>query len=59
MTSGKGQFKLGKTIGNGANGEVFECFDKKNGKKVCCNCQAQSIIYFYEKLLSMVPEIKY
>lgn len=33
MTSGKGQFKLGKTIGNGAYGKVFECFDKKNGKK--------------------------
>lgn len=44
MTSGKGQFKLGKTIGNGAYGKVFECFDKENGKKVCCNCQAQSII---------------
>lgn len=33
MTSGKGQFKLGKSIGKGGFGEVFECFDKKNGKK--------------------------
>lgn len=38
MILGKGQFKFGKIIGNGVNGEVFECFDKKNGKKVCCNC---------------------
>lgn len=44
MTSGEGQFKLGDQIGKGAFGEVFECFDKKNGKKVCCSCQAQSFI---------------
>lgn len=44
MTSGEGQFKLGDLIGKGAFGEVFECFDKKNGKKVCCSCQAQSFI---------------
>lgn len=44
MTSGEGQFNLGALIGEGAFGKVFECFDKKNGKKVCCNCQAQSFI---------------
>lgn len=31
------QFELGDTLGEGAFGKVFECFDKSdNDKKVCC-----------------------
>lgn len=42
MTPEEGHFELGALIGEGAFGKVFESFDKKDGKKVCC--QAQSFI---------------
>lgn len=34
MTLEEGKFELGALIGEGAFGKVFECFDKKDGKKV-------------------------
>lgn len=43
MTSEEDQFGLGTLIGEGEFGKVFECFDKKDGKKKVGR-QAQSFI---------------
>lgn len=40
MTSEKGQFELGKLIGKGVFSKIWECFDKKSGKKVCYQLQS-------------------
>lgn len=60
MTSDGGQFEVGALIGEGSFGKVFECFDKKDGKKKVCH-QSQSFVKLFKsyELLSLVSEIIY
>lgn len=60
MTTEGGQFELRAFIEEGSYGKVFECFDKKDGKRKVYH-QSQSFVKLFKsyELLSMVPEIIY
>lgn len=60
MTPEGGQFDPRILIGEGSCGKVFECFDKKDGKKKVYVTNHSLLSNFKScELLSMVPEIIY